>query len=71
MIKIKFKKTLPEVELPTMGSDFASGFDVKAYDIIKIFENDVEYSNRILQNSRNKFKNDDLNLKLVLFCGCG
>ena len=56
MIEIKFKKTIPEAELPTLGSDFAAGFDVKAWRIIKVFKGNQEVTGEKLDNIQLSFE---------------
>ena len=56
MIEIKFKKTVDEAELPTLGSDFAAGFDVKAWRILKAYKGDKEIVGDKLENLQLSFE---------------
>lgn len=58
MIEIKFKKTIEEAELPMLGSEFAAGFDVKAFRVLKVFKGSKEITGEKLDNIQLSFEHN-------------
>lgn len=56
MIEINFKKAFPEAEIPTLGSEYAAGFDIKAWKIIKVFKGSKEVVGEKLENIQLNFE---------------
>lgn len=56
MVEIKLKKTIQEAELPVLGSEFAAGFDVKAWRVIKVFKGNKEVTGEKLENIQLNFE---------------
>lgn len=56
MIEIKFKKVIEEADLPTLGSNYSAGFDIKALRLLKIYKGGKEVKGEKLENIQLNFE---------------
>lgn len=56
MLTIEFIKTIQQAELPTFGSTGAAGFDVKAWEILKVYQGVKEATGEKLENLQFNFE---------------